>query len=166
MRMYMMHQQRKWEEYLPLVEFTYKNCYHESLRMSHFEALYGRRCNTPIRWSDPVNLLLVGPDMLIDMEQEIQIVWKNLKAAWDRQKIYADQQWVFKEFQVGEHAYLHIKAKKNSLRIRPCTKLAPRYYEPFEILERIGPVAYRLALSPAVKFHDVFHVSLFKRYVK
>ena len=66
-----MHQLRKWEEYLPLLEFEYNNGYQESLRMSPFEALYGRSCNTPISWSDLVNRVLIGLDMLAGMEQEI-----------------------------------------------------------------------------------------------
>jgi len=69
--MYVLHQQQKWKEYLPLVEFTYNNDYQESLRMSHFEALYGWSCNTPINWSDPVTKVLIGPDVLADMEQEM-----------------------------------------------------------------------------------------------
>jgi len=71
LRMYVMHQQRKWEEYLPLVEFMYNNGYQESLKMSPFEALYGQSCNTPISWSDPVNRVLIGPNMLVEMEQEM-----------------------------------------------------------------------------------------------
>ncbi|MCY6488271.1 hypothetical protein, partial [Actinobacillus pleuropneumoniae] len=73
---------------------------------------------------------------------------------------------LFKEFQVGEHVYLCINPKKTSLRIGSCVKLAPWYCRPFEILERIGPMAYRLSLPPTVKFHDVFHVSSLKNYVK
>ena len=76
-----MHQQRKWKEYIPLVEFAYNNGYHESLRMSPFEALYRRSCNTPISWSDPVNRVLIGPDMLVDMEHEMQAVKKKRKVA-------------------------------------------------------------------------------------
>ena len=90
---------------------------------------------------------------------------KNLKEAQDRQKIYADQDKEFKEFQVGEHVYLHIKPKKSSLRIKSHAKLEPWYFRPFEILERIGPVVHRLALPLTVKVHDVFHVSLLKIYV-
>ena len=59
LRMYVMHQQRKWEEYLPLVEFAYNNGYQEYFRMSLFEALYGWSCNTPISWSDPVNKVVI-----------------------------------------------------------------------------------------------------------
>eukprot|EP00253_Pinus_taeda_P012799 PITA_12799 len=165
LRMYVMHQQRKWEEFLPLVELTYNNGYQESLRMSPFKVFYGRSCNTPINWSDLVNMVLIGPDMLKDMEQETQVIKKNLKATQDRQKSYSDQHWVFKQFQVGEHVYLRIMPKKISLRIGSCAKLAPQYCRPFEILERIGTVAYRLALPPTVKFHDFFHISLLKKYI-
>eukprot|EP00253_Pinus_taeda_P002032 PITA_02032 len=84
MRMYMMHQQRKWEEYLPLVESTYNNGYQKSLRMSPFKALYGRICNTPIISSDPMNKVLIGPDMLTDMDQEMQAVKKNIKVKKDK----------------------------------------------------------------------------------
>ena len=86
--------------------------------------------------------------------------------AFKKHKIYVDHNRMLKYFQAGEHVYLRVKPKKSSLRIGSCAKLAPRYCRPFEILERIGPVAYRLALPPTVKFHDVFHISLLKKYVK
>ena len=79
--MYVMHQQWKWEEYLPLVEFTHNNGYQESLKMSLFEALYGWSCNTPISWSDLVNKVFFGPDKLVDMEQEMHVIKNNLKVA-------------------------------------------------------------------------------------
>ena len=71
LRMYVMHQQQKWEDYLPLVELSYNNGYQKFLRMSLFEALYGQSCKTPISWSDPVKRVLIGPHMLADMEQEM-----------------------------------------------------------------------------------------------
>jgi len=71
-----------------------------------------------------------------------------------------------KEFQVGEQVYLRIKPKKNALQIGSCAKLASQFCAPVSIVERIGPVAYRLALHLIVKVHDVFHVSLLKKYVK
>lgn len=67
----MIHQKRKCEEYILLVQFAYNNGYQESLNMIPFEALYGWSCTTPISWSDPVNRVLIGPDMLTDMEQEM-----------------------------------------------------------------------------------------------
>ena len=134
--------------------------------MSPFEALYGWNCNIPINWSDPVNMVLIGLDRLAEMEQEMQVIRRNLKATQDTHKSYADQHKAFKEFQVGEHVYLHIKPYKSSLSIGSCAKLAPQYCGPFEIFERIRPVAYRLALLLTVKFHDGFHVSFFKIYVK
>lgn len=66
-----MHRPNKWEEYLPFIEFTYKNGYQESIRMSPSKALYGRRCTTPISWSDLMHMVLVGLDMLKEMEQQV-----------------------------------------------------------------------------------------------
>jgi len=81
LRMYVTHKPKKWEEYLPLVEFAYNNGYKESINMCPFEALYWRSCNNPISWSDPMNMVLIGPDMLKKMEQHIQIIKHNLKVA-------------------------------------------------------------------------------------
>ena len=61
---------------------------------------------------------------------------------------------------------MHIKPKKSSLRFGLCAKIAPRYCGPFKIIERIGPVAYRLALPLTMKFHGIFYVSFIKKYVK
>ena len=58
--MYVMHQPRKWEEYLLLVDGFYNNGYQESLKMNPFEVLYGKICNTPTIWSDPMNRVLIG----------------------------------------------------------------------------------------------------------
>eukprot|EP00253_Pinus_taeda_P030645 PITA_30645 len=166
LRMYVMHHQMKWEEYLPLVEFAYNNGYQKSLRMSPFEASYGRSCNTPISWSDLVSRVIIGPNMLANMEQEMQVIKKNIKTAQNRHKSYVDRNRLFKEFQVGENEYMHIKPKKISLRVGSCAKLAPWFCKPFSIIERTGLVAYRLALPPTVKVHDFFHVYLLKKYVK
>ena len=70
--MYVMQQPVRWEEYLHLIEFAYNNGYQESLKMSPFETLYGRQCRTPINWSSPENRLMLGPDMLAEMEAEVR----------------------------------------------------------------------------------------------
>eukprot|EP00253_Pinus_taeda_P034398 PITA_34398 len=95
-----MQQPSKWEDYLHLVEFAYNNGYHTSLRMSPFEVLYGRKCRTPLSWSDPEEKLMLGLDMLEEMEKMVKSVRVNLKAAQERQNKFADQKISFREFQV------------------------------------------------------------------
>jgi RNA recognition motif-containing protein len=127
LRMHVMHQPKKWEDYLPLVEFAYNNGYQESLKMSPFKVLYGRPCNTPVSWSNPVNIITIGPDMLKEMEQQVIQIKQNLKVAQNRQKSYADRKRTPREFKTGDHVYLRVRPRKSSLRMGACAKLAPRY---------------------------------------
>ena len=84
-----------------------------------------------------MNRVLIGLDMLVEMEPEMQVIKKNLKATQDRKKSYAYQHREFKELHIREHVYLCINPKRSSMRIGSCAKLAPRYCHPFEILEGI-----------------------------
>jgi hypothetical protein len=88
-----------------------------------------------------------------------------MKIAQGRQKIYAERKRTPREFKTRDHVYLRVRPRKSSLRIGSCAKMAPQYCGPFEILDRVGPVSYRIALPPTVKAHDFFHVSLLKNYV-
>jgi hypothetical protein len=88
-----------------------------------------------------------------------------LQVSQDRQKSYADKNRTPREFKVGDHVYLHIRPRRSSLRMGTCAKLAPRFCGPFKILDRVGPIAYRLEIPPIVRAHNVFHVSMLKRYV-
>jgi hypothetical protein len=101
LRMHVMHQPKKWEDYLPLVEFAYNNGYQESLKIIPFEALYGRQCNIPINWNNPVDRVTIRPDMLNEMEQQVIHIKKNLKISQDRQKSYANLKRTPREFKVG-----------------------------------------------------------------
>jgi len=165
LRACVMQKPTQWEDYLHLVEFTYNNGYHTSIQMSPFEVLYGRKCRTPSNWSGPEDKLRLGPEMLKEMEDMVKKVRANLKAAQDRQKKFADRKRRFKEYQVGHHVYIRIQARKSTLQWSSCAKLAPRYFGPFQVLARVGPVAYQLALPSHIRIHNVFHVSMLKKYI-
>ena len=85
LRMYVMDKPTKWEDYLHLVEFAYNNGQQTSLGMSLYEAFYGRRCRTTVTWDNPVNRVVLGLELLKEMEQEVVNIRKNMKAAQDRQ---------------------------------------------------------------------------------
>jgi hypothetical protein len=106
--------------------------------MSPFKVLYGRQCNTPASWSNPVNRISFRPDMLKEMEQQVTQIEQNLKVAQNRQKSYAGQKKTPREFQTGDRVYLKIKPRRSSLKMRACAKLASRYCGPFEVLDRGG----------------------------
>jgi transposase InsO family protein len=165
LRMYVMEKPSKWEDYLHLVEFSYNNGYQESIKMSPFEALYRRKCNTPVSWDNPTDRMIVGPDLLRDMEDQMMKIKQNLKASQDRKKSYVDKHRTPREFSVGDHVFLKVKARRSSLRLGRCSKLAAQYCGPFKVLERIGLIAYMLALPTSMQIHNVFHVSLLKKYV-
>jgi hypothetical protein len=165
LRMYVMDKPSKWEDYLHLVEFDYNNGYQASLKMNPFEALYGRKCNTPVSWDKLADKAVVGPDLLREMEEKMIKIKQNLKAAQDRQKSYANNVITHREFKVGDHVFLKVRANRISLKLGNCSKLAARYCGPFEILERIGPVACMIALPASMSIHNVFHVSFLKKYI-
>ena len=165
LRMYVMDKPSKWEDYLHLVEFAYNNGYQASLIMSPFEALYGRKCDTPVSWANPVDRVVLGPKLLKDMEDRVVKIKQNLKATQDRLKFYVDKNRTVREFKVGEHVLLKVNPKKISLKLGSFTKMAAIFCGPFEIIDIIGPVAYMLAFPASMNVHNVFHVSILNKYV-
>jgi hypothetical protein len=89
----------------------------------------------------------------------------NLKEAQDRQKFYVDKNRTSREFKVGEHVILKVKPKKSSLKLGSCTKMEARLCGPFEILDRIGLVAYMITFPASMNVNNVFHVYLLNKYV-
>ncbi|GJZ39914.1 putative reverse transcriptase domain-containing protein [Tanacetum coccineum] len=153
-----------WDTHLPLVEFSYNNSYHKSIKCSPFEALYGRKCRSPVIWNEVGESQLIGPELVQETTEKIVLIRERLKTARSRQKCYADRRRKPLEFQVGDRVLLRVSPWKGVVRFGKRGKLAPRFVGPFEIVERIGPVAYRLRLPQELScIHDVFHVSNLKK---
>jgi hypothetical protein len=105
-----------------------------------------------------------GPDIIQDTEKQVRIVRENLKVAQPWQKSYADRRRRDLSFEVGDFVYLKVSPMRCLRRFKVRGKLAPRFIEPFKILEQKGEVAYQLELPPQLStVHDVFHVSQLKK---
>ncbi|CAJ2651824.1 unnamed protein product [Trifolium pratense] len=134
LRACVLEQNVNWDSCLPLVEFTYNNSYHSSIGMAPFEALYGRRCRTPLCWYETGEGAILGPKIVQETTEKIRMIREKMKAS-----------------------------QRRALKSR---KLTSRFIGPFEILKRVGKVAYRIALPPSLaNLHDVFHVSQLRKYV-
>ncbi|GJU72752.1 putative reverse transcriptase domain-containing protein [Tanacetum coccineum] len=124
-----------WDVHLLLVDFSYNDSYHFSGRCAPFEALYGRKCRSSIMWAEVGESPLIGPELVQETTEKISQIKDRLKAARDR-----------------------------VIRFRKKGKLAPRFVGPFEIIEKVGPVAYRLDLPKDLNgVHDMFHMSNLKK---
>ncbi|KAE8728977.1 Phosphoenolpyruvate carboxykinase [Hibiscus syriacus] len=91
-----------WENFLPLAEFAYNNSYQTSIRIAPYEALYGRRCRTPICWTELRDRKTLGPKLVRETEDIVRLIHNRLKEAFDRQKSYADQRRKDIQFEVGD----------------------------------------------------------------
>jgi hypothetical protein len=135
--------------------------------MSPFQALYGRSCRTPLQWDQPREKQVFGPDILLEAEENIKMVWENLKIAQSRQRSYADTRRRDLSFEVGDFVYLKVSPIRGVRRFRVKGKLAPRYIGAYRILTRRGEVAYQLSLPEGLSaVHDVFHVSQLKKCLR
>ncbi|KAK6142018.1 hypothetical protein DH2020_016199 [Rehmannia glutinosa] len=134
--------------------------------MTPYEVLYGRKCRSPIYWDEVGEKKVLGPDLVEQMVKVIEKVRDRIKIAQDRQKSYADQRRKDLQFETGEKVFLKVSPTKGIVRFGKKGKLRPRFIGPFEILERVGDVAYRLALPlELAAIHNVFHVSMLRKYV-
>nr|GFA27831.1 putative reverse transcriptase domain-containing protein [Tanacetum cinerariifolium] len=129
-----------WVKHLPLAEFSYNNSYHASIKAAPYEALYGRKCRSPVCWAE------------------------RMQATQDRQKNYADRKRKPMEFEIGDRVMLKVSPWKGVVRFGKRGKLNPRYVRPFKVLAKVGKVAYKLELPQELsRVHHTFHVSNLKK---
>jgi transposase InsO family protein len=114
-----------WDKILPYTEFSYNNSYQASLKMSPFEALYGRNCRTLLHWDQPGERQVFGPNILLEAKENIRMVRENLKAAQPRQRSYADTKRRELSFEVGDYVYLKVSTIRGTKRFGVKGKLAP-----------------------------------------
>ncbi|GJY01853.1 putative reverse transcriptase domain-containing protein, partial [Tanacetum coccineum] len=133
-----------WDVHLPLAEFSYNNSYHSSIRCAPFEALYGRKCRSPMLWAEIREGSVIEPELVLETTDKVVLIKEKLKAARDCQKSYADKRRKPLEFEVGDRVLLKVSPWMGVVRFQKKGKLAPRNVGPFEILERISLAAYRL----------------------
>ncbi|GJY97490.1 putative reverse transcriptase domain-containing protein [Tanacetum coccineum] len=153
-----------WEGHLPLIEFSYNNSYHASIKAAPFEALYGRKCRSPVCWAEVGDARLTGPELVHETTEKIVQIKQRMQAARDRQKSYADVRRKPLEFQVGDRVMLKVSPWKGVVRFGKRGKLNPRYIGPFKVLAKVGTVAYRLELPQQLsRVHSTFHVSNLKK---
>ena len=116
----------RWDDHLSLVEFAYNNNYQATIGMPPYEALYGRKCRSPLYWDEVGERSLVGPDLVHQAEEKVQVIRQRMKAAQDRYKSYADKRRKPLEFEVGDHVFLKVSPTKGVVRFGVKGKLNPR----------------------------------------
>ncbi|GJT49633.1 putative reverse transcriptase domain-containing protein [Tanacetum coccineum] len=153
-----------WVKHLPLAEFSYNNSYHASIKAAPYEALYGRKCRSPVCWAEVGEAQLTGPKMIQETTEKIVLIKQRIQAAQDRQKSYANLKQKPMEFEVGDRVMLKVSPWKGVVRFGKRGKLNPRYVRPFKVLAKVGKVAYKLELPQELsRVHHTFHVSNLKK---
>ncbi|KAA3480547.1 reverse transcriptase [Gossypium australe] len=122
--------------------------------MAHYKALYGRKCRTPLYWTELSEKKIHGVDLVRETKEKVKVIQNNLKATSDQIEFQVGD----KEFQVGDKVFLKVSPWKKVLWFGRKGKLSPRFIRPYEITEKVGPVAYRLALPP--ELHRIHNVSM------
>ncbi|GKC83688.1 putative reverse transcriptase domain-containing protein [Tanacetum coccineum] len=153
-----------WDRHLPLIELSYNNSYHTSIKAAPFEVLYGLKCRSPVCWAEVGDTQLTGPEIIHETTDKIVQIKQRIQAARDRQKSYADVRRKPLEFQVGYKVMLNVSPWKRVIRFGKRGKLNPRYIGPFKVLEKVGPVSYKLELPQQLsRVNSTFHASNLKK---
>jgi len=153
-----------WDEILPFVEFTYNNCYQACIGMIPFEDLYGRKCKTPLCWFQDGGNVLIGPELIQQTNEKVKMIQERMKTSLSRQKAYADRRRRPLEFSAGEHIFFRVTPFTSVGRALKFKKFTHKFIGPYQILRRIGHVAYEIALPPPLaNIHNIFPCILAKK---
>jgi hypothetical protein len=156
-----------WDKSLPYAEFSYNNSYQANLKMSPFEALYGRKCRNPLFLDQTRGRQFFGHELIQEAEEQVRIIQENLRVARTRQKSYADNRRRPLEFEECDHVYLKVSPLRGMRRFKVKGKLSPRFIGPFKVFRRVGEMAYQLELPDNISdVHNVFHVSQLKKCLR
>ena len=148
------------------MEFAYNNSYYSSIEMAPYEALYDRKCRSPLCWFEVGEKNLLGPDLVQQTTEQIRIIRDKMLTAQSRQKSYYDKRHRPLEFEEGDHVFLKLSPTTGVGRSLKIKKLNPRFLGPYQILKKVGTSAYQVALPPNLSnLHNVFHVSQLRKYL-
>ena len=153
-----------WDEHLALCAFANNNSYHSSIEMAPFEALYGRRCRTPVSREEVGTRSFCGPTVIAETAEKVEKVQDRLKVAQSRQRSYVDNHRCDLELAIDNLVFLKTFPVIGTIRFRQKCKRSWRFMGPFKIKSKIGDVPYRLELSPEL-FGIHFLVSILRKYV-
>jgi len=135
--------------------------------MAPYEALYGRKCRSPLYWDEVGKRQLIGLEIIQDMKDKVALIQKRMLTAQSRQKNYADKNRCKLEFDIGDLVYLKVSLMRGVMRFGKKGMLSRRFIGPFEVIEIVGLVAYKIHPPPTLSgVHDVFHVSTLRKHVR
>ena len=143
----------------------YNNIFQSSIGMEPYEALYGRKCKIPLCWTELSEKKVIGLNLIQETEEKVKMIRERLKVAVNKQKSYADLKRKDIQHEIGEKVFLKVSPWRKVMRFGKKGKLSPKFIGSYEMIEKVGPMAYRLALPLELeKIHNVFHVSMLRRY--
>eukprot|EP00253_Pinus_taeda_P029353 PITA_29353 len=165
LRCFTSEKQHLWVQWLPLAEWWYNTNYHATTKMTPYEAVYGQLPPSPT-YINGCSKVQAVDQLLQNRTTMIAHLMENLHQAQNCMKQQVDQHRSERQFQEGDQVFLRLQPyKQTSLKDKGCQKLSPKFYGPYQVLQRIGEVAYKLALPPTIKIHPVFHVSCLKKVI-
>nr|GEX89644.1 reverse transcriptase [Tanacetum cinerariifolium] len=140
-----------WDDHFPLLEFSYNNSYHASIKMPPYEMLYERKYRTPVCWDEVGTRELASTNVVLETTKKIETIRERLKEAQYRWKSYANKRRRATKFNVGDFVMLKVSPWKVVMRFKNKEKVSPRFIGPFKILKRVREVAYTLELPEEMR---------------